>query len=108
MSHTVVKQFPDNIKLLPTVGGSLEPSFWDGVELPILIQPHFGKIPVYYSESKSPSLTAFGVDSFTFEDVSPVAVRRLVATCEKESPVNKSMLKFVCIFSYISLGMVSL
>jgi hypothetical protein len=73
VSHTVVKQFPDSIKLLPTIGGSLEPSLWDGIEIPILLQPHFGETPVYYIDTKSPSLTAFGVDSFTFEDINSVS-----------------------------------
>lgn len=73
VSHTVVKQFPDRIKILPAIGSDLEPIFWDGIEVPILLQPFNGSTPVYYTDTTSPSLTAFGVDSFTFDDVAAVS-----------------------------------
>lgn len=67
------------------MGGSLTPSFWDGVEVPILLQPYFEEIPVYYTDTKSPSLTAFGVDSFKFEDVTAVSANNWdfgVSSCD--------------------------
>ena len=83
VSHVVVKQHPDRVKILPSVGRTIHPSFWDGVSVPILIQPFKGNTPVYYAHTSNPSLTAYGADSYTFDDVEPLTANAwdLVSAC---------------------------